>query len=137
MKLSNLKIDSSKLEQGDWIGDIPGLGDIRLRVRGLGNDDYRRRQSELSAALPRHMRKEPAEQDKVMNTLIVETLLEGWENVEDDTGAPLPFTRENVLEILADPDMRAFSDGVVWAAGIVSERRKADLDDDVGKSKRP
>ncbi|MCX5570619.1 MULTISPECIES: hypothetical protein [Kaistia] len=132
MKLANLKIDSARLEHGDWVGDIPGLGDIRLRVRGLGNDDYRRRQSELSAALPRHLRKEPAEQDKILNTLIVETLLEGWEKVEADDGKPLAFTRENVLAILSDPDMRAFSDGVIWAAGAVSERRKSDLDDDAG-----
>jgi hypothetical protein len=137
MKLATLKIDSAKLEQGDWVGDIPGLGDIRLLVRGLGNDDYRRRQAELTAALPRHMRKEPAEQDRVANTLIVETLLEGWEKVEGDDGKPLPFSREAVLAILSDPDMRAFNDGVIWAAMAVSERRKADLDVDVGKSKRP
>ncbi|MCX5518449.1 hypothetical protein OSH10_08375 [Kaistia defluvii] len=137
MRLTNLKIDSAKLEQGDWVGDIPGLGDIRLLVRGLGNDDYRRRQAELTAALPRHLRKEPAEQDKVANTLIVETLLEGWEKVEGDDGKPLPFSREAVLAILSDPDMRAFNDGVIWAASVVSERRKADLDADVGKSKRP
>jgi len=137
MKLSNLKIDSSKLEQGAWVGDIPGLGDIRLRVRGIGNDDYRRRQSELTAALPRHLRKEPAEQDKITNALIVETLLEGWEKVEGDDGKPMPFTADAALAILEDPDMRAFNDGVIWAAISVSEARKADLDADVGKSKRP
>jgi hypothetical protein len=137
MKLANLKIDSAKLEQGAWVGDIPALGNIRLHVRGLGNDDYRRRQSELVAAIPRHLRKEPAEQDKLTNTLIVETLLLGWEHVEDDKDKPLPFTRENALLILEDPDMRAFNDGVIWAAMAVSEARKADLDADVGKSKRP
>ena len=137
MKLASLKIDSSKLQQGAWVGDIPGLGDIRLRVRGIGNDDYRRRQAELTAALPRHMRKEPAEQDKVMNTLIVETLLEDWEKVEGDDGKPLPFTADATLAILEDPDMRVFSDGVIWAAMAVSEARKADLDVDVGKSRQP
>lgn len=137
MKLSSLKIDSSKLEQGAWVGDIPGLGDIRLLVRGIGNDDYRRRQSELTAALPRHLRKEPAEQDRITNALIVETLLEGWEKVEGDDGKPLPFTADAALAILEDPDMRAFSDGVIWAAMSVSEARKADLDADMGKSKRP
>ena len=137
MKLASLKIDSAKLEQGDWVDDIPGVGDIRLLVRGIGNDDYRRRQAELTAALPRHMRKEPAAQDKVANALIVETLLEGWEKVEGDDGKPLPFSREAVLAILSDPDMRAFNDGVIWAASVVAERRQADLDVDVGKSKRP
>lgn len=132
MKLANLKIDSAKLEQGDWVGDIPALGNIRLRVRGIGNDDYRRRQSELVAAIPRHLRKEPAEQDKLTNTLIVETLLLGWEHVEDEKDKPLPFTRENALLILADPDMRAFNDGIIWAASVVAERRKADLDLDAG-----
>lgn len=132
MKLSHIKIDAAKLEQGDWVGDIPGLGDIRLHVRGLGNEDYRRRQSELSAALPRHLRKEPAEQDKIANTLIVETILVGWDKIEDDKGKPLAFTRENALAILEDPDMRAFGDGVIWAASTVAERRKADLDGDAG-----
>ena len=132
MKLGNLKIDSAKLEQDDWIGDIPSLGDIRLRVRGIGNDDYRRRQTELVAALPRHLRKEPAEQDKITNALIVETLLVGWERVEGDDGKPLPFSRENVQAILDDPDMRVFVDGVVWAASTVAERRAADLGVDAG-----
>lgn len=132
MKLGNLKIDSTKLQQGDWVGDIPNLGDIRLRVRGIGNDDYRRRNAELVGALPRHMRSQPAEQDRILNTLIVETLLEGWENVEDDNGKSLTFTRENVQAILEDPDMRAFADGVVWAASVVSERRGVARDGDAG-----
>lgn len=132
MKIRDIRIDSVKLEQGDWVDDIPSLGDIRLRVRGLGNDDYRRRQAELVNAVPRHLRKEPAEQDRITVRLILETILVDWANVEDDKGKVISYSRENAANLLSDPDLRAFADGVIWAASAVSDRRKADLEQDAG-----
>jgi hypothetical protein len=125
MKLSNIKIDSDVLEHGAWVGDIPGLGDLRLKVRGLGNADYRRRHSELTAALPRHLRKDPLQQDQIVQTLILETLLLDWDKVEDESGKPLKFSPAAVGEILADPDMRAFGEGVIWAASVVADGKQA------------
>lgn len=132
MKLSALKIDASKLERGDWVGDIPDLGDIRLKVRGIGNADHRRRRGELYAALPRGKRKDVAALDAIDVQLLVETILIGWENVLDDHDEPIPYSAETATRLLGDPDLAVFRAGVVWAASVVAERAEESVEADAG-----
>lgn len=132
MKLSSLKIDAAKLEKGDWVADIPGLGDIELKVRGLGNADHRKRQTELVTALPRHKRKDVAEMDSIDVRLLVETVLLDWRNVSDDAGEPVAFSAEAATSILSDPELVAFRQGVIWAATTVADRDAGNLADDLG-----
>ena len=53
MKLSEIKVDATAVESGEWIGDIPEMGNLRLLVRGLNNSDYKLMSSKLYAATPR------------------------------------------------------------------------------------
>lgn len=132
MKLSALKIDAAKLEKGDWVGDIPDLGDIRLKVRGIGNADHRRRRGELVAALPRVQRKDVAALDAIDVQLLVETILLGWENVGDDDGVPIPYSADRAKELLSDPDLAVFRAGVIWAASVVADRAEDSGEADAG-----
>jgi hypothetical protein len=72
VNLKKLRIDSNAIEQGRWIDRIPGLGDIRLKVRGLGNVDWRRLNMQLTQALPRTSRGDPVEQARITLELLVE-----------------------------------------------------------------
>lgn len=132
MKLNDLKIDAVKAEQGAWIKDIPDLGDLELKVRGLNNADYRRLQTQLMRALPRALRSDPVEQDKITARLLAETVLLEWKNLDGET-----YSKERALEILADPNYAPFRDGVVWAATMVAERQADDVGADVKNSRKP
>lgn len=141
MKLKEIKIDSAKADVGAWVGDIPEMGDLRLKVRGTGNADYRRRQQRLVDALPRQFkvggRVDPDKMDEITTTCLVDDILLDWEGIEDDTGKALPFSKEQARTMLEDPDLRRFRDAVVWAAGVVAETEAATGEDNAGNSPKP
>lgn len=132
MELSSLKIDSAKINAGDWVADIPGLGDVRLKVRGLDNPDYRRRRSELVGALPPSKRSDPEAVDGITTQLVVETILLDWTGLTDG-GKAIAYSRERAAEILADPDAKPLLDAIVWAAGQVGAIREEAVQSDAGK----
>ncbi|MGQ4273394.1 hypothetical protein [Terrihabitans sp. B22-R8] len=136
MKLSTIKTDDTRRQTGDWVRNIPEMGDLELKVRGVGNDDYRRLQDKLIREVPLHERRTgllPATQDRVTVELQVETLLEDWRNFTDDNDKPIPFTKKKARELLEDPDFIMFRDAVAYAATVVAEIRdeakKADVQD--------
>lgn len=125
MKLSAIKVDSARAEQGAWVGDIPEMGDLRLQVRGLRNADARRLRAKLLAAVPRDQRANgrlsPAAADEIDARVLSETILVDWQNLTDENDAPLPFSREKALELLSNPDFVVFRDAVAYAANVVAE----------------
>ena len=135
MKLSSIEVDPDKIEQGQWIGNIPEDGDLELKVRGLQNADFRRLQGKLVEAVPRAKkvggRLDPDEQDRVTNQCLAATVLLGWRGLEDDNG-PIPFSKEKARELLMDPRYRRFREAVIWAASVVGEEQAAALEDDAG-----
>ena len=136
MKLKEIKIDAAKADQGAWVGDIPEMGDLRLKVRGSGNADYRRRMQRLVDALPRQFkaggRVDPDKMDQITTTCLLDDVLLDWEGIEDDAGNPLPFSKEQARAMIEDPDLRRFRDAVVWAAGVVAETDAATGEDNAG-----
>ena len=124
MKLSDLKVDSKAIELGRWVDDIPDLGDVRLKVRGLGNIDFKRRQAQLLQAIPVSTRTDNEETEKVTTQLLVETVLLDWE-IED-----LPFSKDEALRVLSDPDFRILRDGVIYAANVVARGQAEELQAD-------
>ncbi len=135
MKLSSIEVDPDKIEQGQWIGNIPEAGDLELKVRGLQNADFRRLQGKLVEAVPRAKkvggRLDPDEQDRVTNQCLAATVLLDWRGLEDDTG-PIPFSKEKARELLMDPRYRRFREAVIWAASVVGEEQVADLEEAQG-----
>lgn len=129
-----MKVDADKVEGGDWIGKIPELDDVRLKVRGLQNAQFRRMQSRLLDAVPRSKRQggrvDPEEMDRITSTCLAATVLIDWSGIEGEDGQPLPYSREKASELLTDPNFRRFRDGVIWAATQVGEDdAEADKDD--------
>lgn len=142
MKLSSIRIDSARIEGGDWIDNIPGLGNLRLKVRGIDNLDYRRLHSSLIDGVGKDEREEsgrilPKVADDIMSELMFKTILLDWEGMETETStleAPSfePYTKDAAFRYLTDPDLRAFRDGVAYAASIVSSRRSQKREADAG-----
>jgi hypothetical protein len=134
MKLSDAKIDPARLEEGAWVGNIPELTGLRLRVRGANNKDWRRIQSKLIEGVPRKKRvggrMDPDEQDRITAILLRETCLLDWDGLEDDDGKPLPYSKEMAGKLLSDPQYAKFREGVMWAASIVAEQTEAEVEDD-------
>ena len=137
MKLTANKINSARREEGAWVKDLPDMEDLELKVRGVGNSDYRRMQTALLKTVPPKERRKgllPATQDRIAVELQVETLLEDWKNVTDDAGKPIPFSKETAREILSNPDYEVFRNAVAYAAGVVAEDEEEGREEDVKNS---
>ena len=135
MKLSAMKINSAAIEQGEWVGSkygtpIPDMGDLSLKVRGIGNSDFRVLQSKLFDATPRNERSNgrlsPEAAERVTVECLLETILIDWDGVEGDQGELLPFNKDLAHKILSDRDLRPFREAVMWASAQVGELRAGD-----------
>lgn len=129
MKLSSLKINSSRAEQGAWVRDLPEMGDLRLKVRGFGNTDYSAFLAKERALVPRDQREggrrdgaiKQQHADAILVRGMVEHILMDWDGLTDEHDKPLPFSKERAMAFLADPDFRPFRSAVVFAASEVEE----------------
>lgn len=132
MKLTAMKVNSRAIEAGEWVDNLPEMGDLELHVRGLGNSEYRAHYAKIVEALPRadkiDGRPTPEAAERVVVECIVETILLGWRGVEDDAGAPVPFSKDQARALLTDPDFRPFRDAVSLAASRVADSRAADVE---------
>jgi hypothetical protein len=136
MKIGEAKIDPVKFEQGAWVDNIPEMGDLRLKVRGINNVSWRRLQNTLLAAVPRAKRVggriDPDEMDRITATCLRETCLLDWENLENDDGSPLPYSKEVAGKLLTDPATMRFRDAISWAASTVADDDAENVKDVVG-----
>lgn len=142
MKISSIRIDSARIEGGDWVGDIPGLGDLRLKVRGIDNRDYRRLHAKLLDGVGPDERDEAGKilekvADDISAELLFKTVLLDWDGLEAEASTPTapiaePYAKELAFQYLTDPDYAVFRDGVAWAALKVANRLDAQRRADAG-----
>lgn len=130
MKMSAAKIDSAAIESDDgvWQGDLPELGDIKVKVRGLNNKQYRLKFEAMVRALPPSKRKngavDPIERDRIIGVCMLEHVLLDWDNVEDPD--PMPYGKDQARIYLTNPDYAKFRDGVFVGASRVGEMIEED-----------
>lgn len=125
MKLSNVSIDGVQFETGEWVDTIPEMDDLRLKVRGIGNGDWRRLASKLNAAVPRDKKRgnivDPETQDVILSTLLLDTCLLDWDGVTEDDDTVIPYSKAKATMLLTNPDFRRFRDAVLYAASLVGD----------------
>lgn len=134
MDIKRVKVDAARGERGDWIGDIPGMGDLRLHVRGFANTDYTAFIVREVGAAPKEQREGgrvgaallPNVRDAITTRGIVEHILLGWENLTEGD-EPVAYSKEMAMNYLSDPDFRVFSAAVEWAAGQVDQIRAEEV----------
>lgn len=136
MKLSAVRVDSALIEQGDWVNEIPGMPGIRIKARGLGNNDYRALQGKLIRDIPKSARVDgaikPADQDYINGVLALETIVIDIDGItEDDEVTPLKYSKEIGQQMFMEPDYRVWRLAAEYAGTEIAERRKADETADV------
>lgn len=124
MDLNSLSVDLIAVEQGQWVDNIPDLGDIRLKVRGMGNAVSRKKQQDLYRALPMAKRTDATELEKIQTQITLDTILLDWSGLTDN-GEDVHYSHEMAAKILNDPRYQPFKDGVTWASQVVAEMRNA------------
>lgn len=125
MKLSDLKVNSARGEQGAWVGDIPGLPEIRFKARAFKNKDDQKVMDKELEKIPtrRRVRNKitQEEQRAILNARIKAGLITDWDGIIGDDDKPWPFTPENLALALENPDYEKLRDGMTFACGIVAE----------------
>lgn len=127
MDISNLKRNSAAIEAGQWIDDIPGMGDLRLRVRGFGSEAYQRVSNQLARAVPPEDRErdgalKPPVARHITGQAMHEAILLEWDHLKDGD-KDVPFDSALALTMLTDPDFRRFVEAVTYAATVVDNGR--------------
>jgi hypothetical protein len=115
MKLSEIKETGTRIEKGAWVSRLPNLPGISIKVRGAFNSDYNRRFSELAASYTPEQLKDEAVQKDIDTTLLVETIIEDWDGIED-----FPCTDENKRLALTDPSLSLLRRAANYAANNVA-----------------
>lgn len=139
MKLSSLKSDQQREEQGIW-QDIPDFPGLSLKVRPL---DYGPYVMARDVVLQRFVRKfgrrpiPPEERTREFGKLYAQFLLLDWKGIEDDSGAALPYSPELAAEYLSDMEYRRLIAAVEWASATVAEDDAEFLEDAAKNSERP
>lgn len=131
MDLNSIAINHVAVEQGAWVGELPGMGELRLKVRGIGNADFRTMQNRLIAALPRAKRSDSAELERVTSECLLKTILLDWEGLESN-GQPVPYSQDLAKDLLGNPKWVRFRDAVAYAASIVADEDAEALESDTG-----
>jgi hypothetical protein len=114
---------------GVWVDLAEG---VRLRIARWNNPQQVVRTLELQRPYwKQHNRRSPdiKKQAEILTQVIAETVLVGWDNVTDDAGNAVPYSREKALEYLSDPAMHDFREFVVNEAQDQAKYRDEDLED--------
>lgn len=118
IKLSSLKADVEKQDEGDW-QPIPELSGIRVKVRSLRSAKY---QFGATPIRQRHVRKfgengtiPNKEFAKDYGRLVADVILLDWEGFDVD------YSRETALETLTDAGFAEILGYIIAAAGRVAQ----------------
>jgi hypothetical protein len=121
MKLSTISVDPKAVEDGDWVKNLPEMGNLELKVRGQNSSAWKARRKKLINALPRNLRNRAdglpdAIEENMMSTLLIEAGLLDWRNLELAT------------KLIKDPATYLFRDAVIAATARVGAA-EADADE--------
>lgn len=137
MDIQSLKRNTGVIGAGKWVENIPGMGKLRVKVRGMKSNAYREKLTELSRAVPASERNAdgtliPSVAIRVTGQSICEAVLLDWDGFTKGA-EPLPYDKETALMFCTDPAYEAVLDAFVWAAGVV-DNEKAVADEELAKN---
>lgn len=132
---SQFKTSDNLEKTGVWLqyGEEGGKP-VRIRIAraGGGNVAYRKALDKVTRPHKKAIQMEtlsPEMNKKLLMEVYADTVILGWENINDENGTPMGFNRDNVMKLLGDlPDI--FDDIVAQAQTMAifrDEEKKADL----------
>lgn len=118
MKLSSVAVDPKAIEDGEWVKDLPEMGDLELKVKGQNSSAWRAAQRKAFNALPRNLRNRPDGlspkiQDQINTACLLACVID-WKNVELDDG-PKDFSKGLLEKLISDPVYQVFRDACLVA----------------------
>jgi hypothetical protein len=119
VKLSSLKADRKKEQDGDWIPAVDIDPAIKWQVRSTNYAPFKTARDDKIERMTRKADGEPLSDDemaKLNGELAVEHLLLGWEGFVDDDDKDLPYSEDMALEVLTDEAYRVVRNSVYFAA---------------------
>jgi hypothetical protein len=137
MDIKSIKVDSAVIEIGEWVDKIPEMGDLRLKVRGEGNEDFKRFLNKALRNVPKGARHRdgtvpPALMEKIVGEALLETVLIDWANLKSGD-EDVPYSKDLARTFLTDKDYRHFRTSVLWAAAFVAGSKEHADDDEEGE----
>lgn len=112
-KLSTLAIDLDLANNGTWAN----FSGVKFLVRRISADEPQALRSKLVMENLDALQADPEGQvakdlqEQIDVRVLAETVLIGWENLENDDGTPMDFSPEQAAQILSDKrygDLRTF-----------------------------
>lgn len=129
------EVEGVRIELPEATNDDGTVPVFILSRMGKGNKAYSkaleaatrpyRRQVELGT-----LKNEVAEE--LFKGVFVNTVLKGWEHVQDDKGEEIAFTRENALALLNEEGMEDLYDRLQQEAGLSANFRDTALETESG-----
>lgn len=106
------------IDNGAWVGDIPGLDGVRLKVRGTQSEAVQKAISEKQAKLRAANKGEPLtteQHDKITKSVFAEVVLIDWDGFTNK-GEPLPYDQKLAKEWLTKRNGKKFFNVVAYCA---------------------
>jgi hypothetical protein len=139
MKLSSLKADLAREEEGDWV-EIPDFPGVSLKVRSANSKAYSMQLSVLSQKFARKYGQRPIPPEDSLRgsgKLLARYILLDWKGLDDDVAQPLIYSADLAEELLTNPEYRKLANAVLWAAQRIAEAEVDELDDVIKNSEKP
>lgn len=141
MEIASLKKDASAIAGGQWVNDIPEMGDLELRVRGFSSPQVIALRSRLERSVPKSDKNrdgslKPEAAIRIMKRVLHEAVLLEWRGLTDG-GAPVPYSSEQAGEWISNDDYRTFADAVTWAANAVDNGNAESTEELAKNSQKP
>lgn len=131
VKLSSLRTDPNKRQDGEWI-DIPDLPGVSFRVRGLTFKPYTVERDALVRRKLKSLNGKPWDNDErnaAFGALYAKHILLEWKGLDE------PYSPDTASDCLTDPAYwENFGAYVEWAAGRVGGAQVEFEDDAAGNS---
>lgn len=124
MDIQSIKRDVAASTEGKWISDIPGCGDLRLRVRGENSPKVAALRARKLRAVPKGKRDRDGaptfeEMMRVTAEVLHEAVLLDWDGLTNG-GKAVKYDADLAREWLTNPDYQEFADAVAWASRVVA-----------------
>lgn len=135
MDVKFLESDLEAINGGQWVDDIPGMGDLRIKVRGLQSEAYQNARNRRIRAASREDRTKngltEAAQRRITGEALAETVLLDWDGISDG-GKKVKYDPKQALEWLTNPAFFRFYDAVVLSAVAVDNEDAYTIEDAAG-----
>lgn len=136
MDIQNLKRDTAAATEGQWVEDIPEMGDLRLKVRGENSPKVAALRARKLRAVAKDKRGRDgmpvfSEMMRVTAEVLHEVILLDWDGLTNG-GKPVKFDADLAREWLTNPDFQDFADAVAWASRVVANGDAERVEDIAG-----